>query len=191
MENNLQLCPKFINLVSLTLGPWCLDANFYGLIVFLQNSPILEKLTLELAMVNIFLQMYTDPTWKIFDKHTYHQEYSLPVYSCYSIVQENYKESLARLKKDHLHVSTLRVLKSYAWRMIPWSTTWSTSLWIVECPLFRFISNNGARASMSNIHFSSLRTYETSKDHTFGGHSIQKITLFQLHSLILVGFEST
>nr|XP_025876531.1 putative F-box/LRR-repeat protein At5g38386 isoform X1 [Oryza sativa Japonica Group] len=50
MENNLQLCPKFINLVSLTLGPWCLDANFYGLIVFLQNSPILEKLTLELAM---------------------------------------------------------------------------------------------------------------------------------------------
>ncbi|KAF2912477.1 hypothetical protein DAI22_10g013700 [Oryza sativa Japonica Group] len=48
IENNLQRYPKFINLVSLTLGQWCLDANFYGLIVFLRNSPILEKLNLEL-----------------------------------------------------------------------------------------------------------------------------------------------
>uniref|UniRef100_A0A0E0H6T8 F-box domain-containing protein n=1 Tax=Oryza nivara TaxID=4536 RepID=A0A0E0H6T8_ORYNI len=48
MENNLQLYPKFNNLVSLTLGQWCLDANFYGLVVFLQNAPKLEKLTLEL-----------------------------------------------------------------------------------------------------------------------------------------------
>jgi hypothetical protein len=48
IENNLQLYPKFNNLVSLTLGQWCLDANFYGLVVFLQNAPKLEKLTLEL-----------------------------------------------------------------------------------------------------------------------------------------------
>uniref|UniRef100_A0A0E0B7G4 F-box domain-containing protein n=1 Tax=Oryza glumipatula TaxID=40148 RepID=A0A0E0B7G4_9ORYZ len=48
-ENNLQWCPEFINVVNLTLGQWCLDANFYALIVFLQNSPRLEKLTLNLA----------------------------------------------------------------------------------------------------------------------------------------------
>uniref|UniRef100_A0A0E0M568 F-box domain-containing protein n=1 Tax=Oryza punctata TaxID=4537 RepID=A0A0E0M568_ORYPU len=48
MKNNMQLYPKFNNLVSLTLGQWCLDANFYGLIVFLQSSPKLEKLILEL-----------------------------------------------------------------------------------------------------------------------------------------------
>ncbi|XP_012701633.1 putative F-box/FBD/LRR-repeat protein At1g78760 isoform X1 [Setaria italica] len=48
LGNNLQWCPKFNNLKLLTLGTWCLDANFYGLIVFLQNSPNLEKLTLEL-----------------------------------------------------------------------------------------------------------------------------------------------
>ena len=55
IENNLQRYPKFINLVSLTLGQWCLDANFYGLIVFLRNSPILEKLNLELEKVNLSL----------------------------------------------------------------------------------------------------------------------------------------
>uniref|UniRef100_A0A0D9XHI9 F-box domain-containing protein n=1 Tax=Leersia perrieri TaxID=77586 RepID=A0A0D9XHI9_9ORYZ len=48
INNNLQWYPKFNNLVRLTLGQWCLDANFYGLIVFLQNSPKLEELTLEL-----------------------------------------------------------------------------------------------------------------------------------------------
>ncbi|EEC66512.1 hypothetical protein OsI_32628 [Oryza sativa Indica Group] len=34
---------------SLTLGHWCLHGNFYTLIVFLQNSPRLEKLTLILG----------------------------------------------------------------------------------------------------------------------------------------------
>ncbi|KAF0929198.1 hypothetical protein E2562_016435 [Oryza meyeriana var. granulata] len=48
IKSNLQLCPKFNNLVNLTLGQWCLDANFYALIVFMQNSPRLEKLTLKL-----------------------------------------------------------------------------------------------------------------------------------------------
>ncbi|CAO2203744.1 unnamed protein product [Urochloa humidicola] len=48
MGNDSQWCPEFNNLKFLTLGTWCLDANFYGLIVFLQNSPNLEQLTLEL-----------------------------------------------------------------------------------------------------------------------------------------------
>lgn len=48
IESNLQLCLKFNNLVNLTLGRWCLDANFYALILFMQNTPRLEKLTLKL-----------------------------------------------------------------------------------------------------------------------------------------------
>ncbi|KAL6607901.1 hypothetical protein ACP70R_040964 [Stipagrostis hirtigluma subsp. patula] len=48
MEKNLQWCPKFNNLKFLTLGEWCLHADFYALIVFLQNSPILVNLTLNL-----------------------------------------------------------------------------------------------------------------------------------------------
>uniref|UniRef100_A0A0E0M564 F-box domain-containing protein n=1 Tax=Oryza punctata TaxID=4537 RepID=A0A0E0M564_ORYPU len=48
IENNLQWCPKFNNLVNLTLGEWCLHANFYALIVFIENSPRLEKLALKL-----------------------------------------------------------------------------------------------------------------------------------------------
>lgn len=42
------MCPKFNNVVNLTLGRWCLDANFYALILFMQNTPRLEKLTLKL-----------------------------------------------------------------------------------------------------------------------------------------------
>nr|CAB3473312.1 unnamed protein product [Digitaria exilis] len=48
MGNNLQWCPEFNNLKFLTLGKWCLDASFCGLIAFLQNSPNLEQLTLDL-----------------------------------------------------------------------------------------------------------------------------------------------
>ncbi|XP_066387280.1 putative F-box/LRR-repeat protein At4g13960 isoform X2 [Miscanthus floridulus] len=45
---NIQWCPKFNNLTTLTLSQWCLHPDFYPLIVFLQNSPSLENLTLEL-----------------------------------------------------------------------------------------------------------------------------------------------
>ncbi|XP_062201973.1 FBD-associated F-box protein At1g66310-like [Phragmites australis] len=48
MEKNLQWCPTFNNLKFLTLGEWCLHADFYALIVFLQNSPNLVNLTLNL-----------------------------------------------------------------------------------------------------------------------------------------------
>uniref|UniRef100_A0A0E0CH06 FBD domain-containing protein n=1 Tax=Oryza meridionalis TaxID=40149 RepID=A0A0E0CH06_9ORYZ len=57
IKNNPQLHPKFINLVDLTLGQWCLDSDFYVLIIFLQSSPKLEKLTLKLEKVNDFLQI--------------------------------------------------------------------------------------------------------------------------------------
>ncbi|KAI4984326.1 hypothetical protein ZWY2020_057645 [Hordeum vulgare] len=40
--------PTFSKLKTLLLGHWCMDDDFYGLIYFLKNSPILERFTLEL-----------------------------------------------------------------------------------------------------------------------------------------------
>ncbi|CAM0910408.1 unnamed protein product [Alopecurus aequalis] len=48
MENNFRWCPTFTNLINLTLDAWCVHAEFYGLVVFLQKSPNLKKLTLKL-----------------------------------------------------------------------------------------------------------------------------------------------
>ncbi|CAN6318973.1 unnamed protein product [Urochloa humidicola] len=49
MEKNFHWCPKFNNLTILTLGECCLCADFYALTVFLQNSPKLMKLILEIS----------------------------------------------------------------------------------------------------------------------------------------------
>jgi hypothetical protein len=51
MEKNSRWCPRFSNLINLTLDSWCVHADFYALIVFLQNSPSLKKLTLKLDQV--------------------------------------------------------------------------------------------------------------------------------------------
>ncbi|KAL6641561.1 hypothetical protein ACP70R_019742 [Stipagrostis hirtigluma subsp. patula] len=53
MDKDMQWCPKFNNLTILTLGEWCVYADFYGLTVFLQNSPNLVKLSLELEQGRI------------------------------------------------------------------------------------------------------------------------------------------
>jgi hypothetical protein len=60
MGMDLQWCPKFNNLKFLSLDNWYLDANFYELIAFLQNSPNLEHLTLNLKLkqVHSSLHMY-------------------------------------------------------------------------------------------------------------------------------------
>ncbi|KAL6641566.1 hypothetical protein ACP70R_019747 [Stipagrostis hirtigluma subsp. patula] len=49
---NLQWCPKFNNLTTLTLGKWCLHPDFNPLILFLQNSPNLVELTLYLRKLS-------------------------------------------------------------------------------------------------------------------------------------------
>ncbi|KAG2550065.1 hypothetical protein PVAP13_9KG241900 [Panicum virgatum] len=61
MEQNLQWWPKFNNLTTLTLGNCCLYGDFYPLIFFLQNSPNLEQLTLEL--MQRFRQIDLDQTF--------------------------------------------------------------------------------------------------------------------------------
>ncbi|CAN6305677.1 unnamed protein product [Urochloa humidicola] len=49
IEKNFHWCPKFNNVTILTLGGWCLCADFYALTVFLQNSPNLRKLILKIS----------------------------------------------------------------------------------------------------------------------------------------------
>ncbi|KAF8727642.1 hypothetical protein HU200_018870 [Digitaria exilis] len=51
MEKNSQWCPKFNNLTALTLGGWCLSAD-YVLKIFLQNCPNLVKLNVKLEKCN-------------------------------------------------------------------------------------------------------------------------------------------
>ncbi|KAL6658637.1 hypothetical protein ACP70R_004223 [Stipagrostis hirtigluma subsp. patula] len=48
-RRDLRCCPIFSKLKTLVLNEWCMDAYISSLIHFLQHSPILEKLTLQLA----------------------------------------------------------------------------------------------------------------------------------------------
>ncbi|CAL5003434.1 unnamed protein product [Urochloa decumbens] len=50
LNRELKSCPSFSNLKMLSLGEWCMDAEFNALIFFLQHSPNLEKLFLELKL---------------------------------------------------------------------------------------------------------------------------------------------
>lgn len=50
LNRELRTCPTFSNLKTLSLGEWCIGADFGPLISFLQHSPNLEKLFLELKL---------------------------------------------------------------------------------------------------------------------------------------------
>ncbi|CAO2143765.1 unnamed protein product [Urochloa humidicola] len=47
-RKDCKFCPTFSKLKILLLNEWCVAAHFDALIFFLQNSPVLEKLTLQL-----------------------------------------------------------------------------------------------------------------------------------------------
>ncbi|OEL21017.1 hypothetical protein BAE44_0017967, partial [Dichanthelium oligosanthes] len=51
LNRELKTCPVFSNLKTLSLGEWCMTADFDPLVSFLQLSPNLERLFLELKMV--------------------------------------------------------------------------------------------------------------------------------------------
>jgi hypothetical protein len=51
LTRELKSCPSFINLKTLSLGEWSMAADFDPLLLFLQRSPNLEKLFLELKLV--------------------------------------------------------------------------------------------------------------------------------------------
>jgi hypothetical protein len=51
VTRELKSCPTFSNLKTLSLGEWCIDAEFNALTFFLQHSPGLERIFLELKLV--------------------------------------------------------------------------------------------------------------------------------------------
>jgi hypothetical protein len=55
MVRELRRCSTFGNLKTLSLGEWCMAAEFDGLIFLLQESPNLEMLFLKLELVCIFI----------------------------------------------------------------------------------------------------------------------------------------
>jgi hypothetical protein len=67
MEKNIRWCPTFSNLINLTVDTSCVRADFYVLIVFLQNSPNVKKLTLKLNQVCVLGHI---------------MDYSVNVYAC-------------------------------------------------------------------------------------------------------------
>jgi hypothetical protein len=137
---------------------------------------------------NCFPQMYTDPARLfLFAQEVVHWEITYCL-SCYSALQINLQELLASLWKDHLRVSTLRLLKSNAWRMIPRSSVWKISLLVMAWPLFSLISNTGANTRTSYLHLFGMRRDEMPKDHAFVCHPIEESTRFLLHSLVTVEF---
>jgi hypothetical protein len=46
-------CPIFSKLKTLLLNDWCVEINFDALICFLEHTPVLEKLTLQLCQVYV------------------------------------------------------------------------------------------------------------------------------------------
>ncbi|WVZ94590.1 hypothetical protein U9M48_040465 [Paspalum notatum var. saurae] len=50
LTRDLKSCPSFSNLKTLSLGEWCMAADFDALVFFLQHSPNLERLFLELKV---------------------------------------------------------------------------------------------------------------------------------------------
>lgn len=53
-RRDLTCCPVFSKLKTLLLNDWCLTANLAALVCFLQHSPTLQKLILQLPEVRIF-----------------------------------------------------------------------------------------------------------------------------------------
>ncbi|KAK8456985.1 hypothetical protein SEVIR_3G108232v4 [Setaria viridis] len=53
LNRELKARPVFSNLKTLSLGEWCMAADFDPVVFFLQHSPNLERLFLELKLVSI------------------------------------------------------------------------------------------------------------------------------------------
>uniref|UniRef100_A0ACD5VF27 Uncharacterized protein n=1 Tax=Avena sativa TaxID=4498 RepID=A0ACD5VF27_AVESA len=62
-NRDLRWCPTFTKLKTLLLNDWCLAADHNALICFLQHSPILEKLTIQLSKVPPYV-METEGIYK-------------------------------------------------------------------------------------------------------------------------------
>lgn len=54
-RRDLKWCPTFSKLKTLLLNEWCMKTNLDALMCFLQHTPVLEKLTIELGQAPIVL----------------------------------------------------------------------------------------------------------------------------------------
>jgi hypothetical protein len=48
----------FNNLMTLVLNEWCMAVDFSALACFLERSPVLEKLTLQLGYCEVWISQY-------------------------------------------------------------------------------------------------------------------------------------
>jgi hypothetical protein len=62
-RRDLTHCPVFSKLKTLLLNDWCLIRNLDALVCFLQHSPALEKVILQLPEVHIFCVMVSAGTY--------------------------------------------------------------------------------------------------------------------------------
>ncbi|KAM3277390.1 hypothetical protein ACQJBY_045334 [Aegilops geniculata] len=67
-RNDIKWSPMFNKVKTLLLGDWCMAANFCGLVYFLHHSPILQRLTLELASRSEEFHIETSEIYKPTDQ---------------------------------------------------------------------------------------------------------------------------
>lgn len=121
-------------------GIWMQISMDWRLIAFLQNSPNLEHLTLSLKLkqVHSSLHMYILLVWKLY---VCAMQVKLVCFFSVCSMLKYLEHSWVGLEIDCLHASILRLLRSFARRMIPWSTASGSFCLRVEYPMVRFISS--------------------------------------------------
>jgi hypothetical protein len=113
LNRELKTCPVFRNLKTLSLGEWCMTADFDSLISFLQHSPNLERLFLELKLVCVpRYQVYTAQGSFVFYVLKCKFGHMFHYHVCCSVKRITAAERLWRkvpnLREDHLPVHTLK-----------------------------------------------------------------------------------
>ena len=152
LNRELKTCPVFRNLKTLSLGEWCMAADFDSLVSFLRHSPNLERLFLELKLVCVpRYQVYTAQgsfgfyVLKCKFGHMFHY------HVCCSVKRmaaaERQWSTVPDLREDHLPVHTLKRWRSNVWRMIVESICWHNCSWTMVYPLRIYMSVSAAPVS--------------------------------------------
>lgn len=149
LSRELKSCPIFINLKTLSLGEWCMDAEFDALVFLLQRSPNLERLFLEPQLVRLLWLICRVPSMRAcFNRFHCSAKRT-------SILGRHWKVVL-NLREDHLLVKTCKWWRSDARRTMRESICWHICSGLMAYPLIRFMSIGlGALVSqtVSSWHF--------------------------------------
>ena len=162
------MCPSFGNLKTLSLGEWCMAADFDALIFLLQHSPNIQKLFLQLKIVCVITYLGLMLTWLFFSF-----EYLNTCLTTTFLIRkrtsipERYQKQVSNYREDHLLAKIFEWWRSHAQRMMGESISWQICLWQMVCQSRKFMS---ATAGML-------------VSHTFSSDSI--LYLFSLSVLLL------